>query len=194
MLPTLRKLLHPHNRAFCTEPHLPALFPFNQDGLQTYPSHSSPARHQEEHYSRLRKKPGLHLYIELSTTSRLITFLQITRPEDLKSLCLTCKQLRDIATPPLYRKVLLFIGGHKDVRVSSLLSQTNPGIEHIRKVYLQLEKTQLPSLDFQVNSDDSSEDEGDAHPVDIVGAARQAQFTVRLLLDFLPHDILESFR
>lgn len=123
-----------------------------------------------------------------------ITSLQITRPEDLKSLCLTSKRLRDIATPPLYRKVLLFIGGHKDIRVSGLLSRSNPGIQHIRKVYLQLEKTPIPALDIHVNSDDSSEDEEDAQIEDIVGAARQAQFTVRLLLDFLPNDILEKFR
>lgn len=120
--------------------------------------------------------------------------MQITRPEDLKSLCLTSKELRDIATPPLYRKVLLFIGGHNDIRVSGLLSRTNPGIQYIRKVYLQLEKTPIPPLDFQVNSDDSSEDEGEVHMEEIVGAARQAQFTVRLLLDFLPNDILENFR
>lgn len=123
-----------------------------------------------------------------------ITSLQITRPEDLKSLCLTSKRLRDIATPPLYRKVVLFIGGHKDIRVSGLLSRSNPGIQHIRKVYLQLEKTPIPALDIHVNSDDSSEDEEDAQIEDIVGAARQAQFTVRLLLDFLPNDILEKFR
>lgn len=123
-----------------------------------------------------------------------ITSLQITRPEDLKSLCLTSKRLRDIATPPLYRKVLLFIGGHKDIRVSGLLSRSNPGIQHVRKVYLQLEKTPVPALDIHVNSDDSSEDEEDAQIEDIVGAARQAQFTVRLLLDFLPNDILEKFR
>lgn len=124
----------------------------------------------------------------------LIACLQITRPEDLKSLCLTSKQLRDIATPPLYRKVLLFIGGHKDVRVSGLLSQTNPGIQHIKKVYLQLEKTPISIPDFQVNSDDSSEDEGEVPREELGGAARQAQFTVRLLLDFLPNDILENFR
>lgn len=88
---------------------------------------------------------------------------------------------------------MLFIGGHKDIRVSGLLSRTNPGIQHIRKVYLQLEKTPVPTLDFQVNSDDSSEDE-DVQTEDIVGAARQAQFTVRLLLDFLPNDILDNFR
>lgn len=120
--------------------------------------------------------------------------LQIKRPEDLKSLCLTNKELRDIATPPLYRKVLLFIGGHKDIRVSGLLSPTNPGIQHIRKIYLQLEKTPITSQDFQVNSDDSSEEEGDVQIENMVGAARQAQFTVRLLLDFLPNDILDNFR
>lgn len=120
--------------------------------------------------------------------------LQITRPEDLKSLCLTSKQLRDIATPPLYRKVLLFVGGHKDVRVSGLLSRTNPGIQHIRKVYLQLDKAPMPTADFQVDSDDSSEDDGDVPIEENLGAARQAQFTVRLLLDFLPNNILENFR
>ena len=123
-----------------------------------------------------------------------MTHWQITRPGDLKSLCLTSKQLRDIATPPLYRKVLLFIGGHKDIRVSGLLSRTNPGVQHIRKVYLQLEKTPIQHLELQVNSDDSSDDEADVQTEDIVGAARQAQFTVRLLLDFLPNDILENFR
>ena len=120
--------------------------------------------------------------------------LQISRPEDLKSLCLTSKQLRDLATPPLYRKVLLFIGGHKDIRISGLLSRTNPGIQYIRKVYLQLERTPIVPLDFQLNSDDSSEDEAEVQMEEIVGAARQAQFTVRLLLDFLPNDILENFR
>ena len=52
----------------------------------------------------------------------------------------------------------------------------------------------MPGPDFQVNSDDSSEDEGDVQLESMVGAARQAQFTVRLLLDFLPNDILENFR
>ena len=51
----------------------------------------------------------------------------------------------------------------------------------------------MPTQEFQVNSDDSSDEEGDVH-TDMGGAARQAQFTVRLLLDFLPNDILENFR
>ena len=52
----------------------------------------------------------------------------------------------------------------------------------------------MPTQEFQVNSDDSSEDDGDARPEELSGTARQAQFTVRLLLDFLPNDILENFR
>lgn len=48
-------------------------------------------------------------------------------------------------------------------------------------------------LDFQLNSDDSSEDEGEVQTEEIEGAGRQAQFTIRLLLDFLPNDILETF-
>lgn len=124
----------------------------------------------------------------------LITCLQIKRPEDLKSLCLTSKSLRAIATPPLYRKVFLSVGGHKDIRVSGLLSRTNPGVQHIRKVYLHLEKVPYQNLDFQTNSDESSEDEVEVKLEDLAGAARQAQFTVRLLLDFLPNDILENFR
>ena len=124
----------------------------------------------------------------------LIACLQIKRPEDLKSLCLTSKSLRAIATPPLYREVSLFVGGHKDIRVSGLLSRTNPGVEHIREIYLHLEKVPCQDLDFQTNSDDSSEDEVEVKLEDSAGAARQAQFIVRLLLDFLPNDILETFR
>ena len=124
----------------------------------------------------------------------LIACLQIKRPEDLKSLCLTSKSLRAIATPPLYREILLPVGGHKDIRVSGLLSQTNPGVQHIRKLYLHLEKVPCQDLDFQTNSDDSSEDDVEVKHEDIAGATRQAQFTVRLLLDFLPNDILENFK
>ena len=127
----------------------------------------------------------------LSTADEL---RQVIRPEDLKSLCLTNKQIRDIVTPQLYRKVLLFIGGHKDVRVSGLLSRSNPGIQHIRKIYLQLEKTFITSPRFQESSDESSEEEGDLRVEDLSGSARQAHFTIRLLLDFLPNDILETFR
>ena len=135
------------------------------------------------------------IYLPCDSIAYCSRFAQILRPGDLKNLCLTSKHIREIVTPQLYRKVLLFIGGHKDVRVSGLLSQSNPGIQHIRKVYLQLEKTFAPPpLVIEEDSDESSEGEGELLVEDISGSARQAQFTVRLLLDFLPNDILETFR
>ena len=79
--------------------------------------------------------------------------------------------------------------------VTGLLSRTNPGIKHIRKILLQLEKTVVPPARPVVeDSDDSSDDEPEVKFENITGAARQAQFTVRLLIDFLPNDILENFR
>ena len=78
---------------------------------------------------------------------------------------------------------------------TGLLSRTNPGIKHIRKISLQLEKTVIPPTRPVIDdSDDSSDEEPEVKFENIVGAARQAQFTVRLLLDFLPNDILENFR
>ena len=170
-----------------------ALFSLLIDGLQACPLQRHPPR-PEEHYTRLRKEPSLRFHSELPKPLMLIAYLQIKRPEDLKSLCLTSKSLRAIATPPLYREVFLSIGGHKDIRVSGLLSRTNPGVEHIRKIYLHLEKVPYQISDFQTNSDDSSEDEVEVKLEDSASAARQAQFIVRLLLDFLPNDILEIFR
>lgn len=87
--------------------------------------------------------------------------------------------------------MLLFIGGPKDLRISAMLAPTNPGIPHIRKIYLEFEKT----LVRRPQSLDDSSDEESAPIVEMFTiAARQAQLTVRLLLDFLPPNILEDFR
>lgn len=51
----------------------------------------------------------------------------------------------------------------------------------------------MPTATSRVDSDGSSEDDEDVQIEENFGAARQAQFTVRLLLDFLPNNILESF-
>ena len=107
------------------------------------------------------------------------------------NLCLTCKDIREIVTPALYHRMLLFIGGRRDLRVSAMLARDNPGIPHIRKIHLELERTIQPA---QQNADDSSDEENSPVTEDVVIAGRQAQLTVRMLLDFLPANILEEFR
>lgn len=87
--------------------------------------------------------------------------------------------------------MLLFIGGRKDLRLSAMLGRDNPGIPHIRKIYMEFEKTFRPK---PRDPDDSSDEENLPTVEDVSVAARQAQFTVRLLLDFLPVNILETFR
>ena len=109
----------------------------------------------------------------------------------MKNVCLTCKELRAIATPSLYRRMQLFIGGQKDLRISAMLGRDNPGIPHIRKIYLEFEKTLVTK---QQVLDDSSDEESVPVVEEFTIAARQAQFTVRLLLDFLPANILKVFR
>lgn len=121
----------------------------------------------------------------------LMLWDKISRPEDLKNVCLTCKELREVATPSLYRRMLLFIGGQKDLRISAMLGRDNPGIPHIRKIYLEFEKTFVTK---QQALEDSSDEESIPVVEDVSVATRQAQFTVRLLLDFLPVNILEVFR
>lgn len=72
-----------------------------------------------------------------------------------------------------------------------MLGRDNPGIPHIRKIYLEFEKTFVTK---QQAVDDSSDEEIVPVIEDVSVATRQAQFTVRLLLDFLPVHILEVFR
>ena len=78
------------------------------------------------------------------------------------------------------------------MRLSAFLGRDNPGVQHVREIYLRLEKTTIPNKHRRHYPDDSSEDEDIEE--EVIVAARQAQFTVRLLLDFLPPNILEVFR
>ena len=78
------------------------------------------------------------------------------------------------------------------MRLLHFISSSNPGLKHIREVYLRLEK--VPATDKQrpFNPDDSSdEDDGE---VDSALPGRHAQFTLGLLLSILPPNILEIFR
>lgn len=103
---------------------------------------------------------------------------QIARPTDLKTLCLTSKAFRDLATPRLYCKVTLFIGCSRDVRISGLLSRTNPGLYHIRKLYLQLQKT-YTTIDPHDDDNSSSSDEEEhlANNSNLAGPAKQGKRT-----------------
>jgi hypothetical protein len=61
----------------------------------------------------------------------------ITRPSDLKALCLTCKILRDCALPPLYHTVVLGDrGGYwkPSIPGKGLLLVGNHGLVHVRRL------------------------------------------------------------
>ena len=99
--------------------------------------------------------------------------MKITRPTDLKSICLTSRDCRDVAVRELYRKVFLDIGGAKAVRISGFLARENPGLPHVRDI----------TVYFCISGSDDRE-----------VLCRQANFVVRLLLELLPPNILEAFR
>ena len=86
----------------------------------------------------------------------------------------------------------LHVGGPQDLRLTAMLGRNNPGLAHIRELYLRLEKLHVAPRERYDRSDASSDE---AEPDDGgKTTARQAHFTVRLLLDFLPRDGLETFR
>lgn len=97
--------------------------------------------------------------------------IQIYRPSDLKSLCLTSQKLYDVAAPRLYHTMTLDVGGVSDLRISALINPRNKGLNHIRIIKIYLATTDHPC---------SNE-------------LQQAQFAVRTLLEALPKNILEDF-
>ncbi|KAK0258837.1 hypothetical protein LTR48_005959 [Friedmanniomyces endolithicus] len=107
----------------------------------------------------------------LSEDVKALIVDKILRPTDLKNLCLVNKQLHSLAIKPLYRHVSLDLGSAKDTRLSAFLSPHNAGLKHIRQLRLHLAKVR-----------------------DSCNQKQHAGFATRLLLDFLPMDILEEFR
>ena len=73
---------------------------------------------------------------------------------------------------------------------AGLLSSTNPGLKHIRRLYADIEKIVVRKT--STDSDESSGEEEEFEDVDL--AIRQANFTIRLLLDVIPANTLEQFR
>jgi hypothetical protein len=99
-----------------------------------------------------------------------LTAAKVTRPTDLKNVCLVCKQLRDIAVRPLYHSVTLDVGSEKDYRLGAFLHPHNVGLKHVRKLDLYL-----------------------ADVLDKCNQQQQANFAIRMILELLPEDILEKF-
>lgn len=106
----------------------------------------------------------------LSYPGALLSASQISRPTDLKSLCLTSRQLREITARRLYREVTIDVGSTKDTRLAAFLNPQNIGLQHIRKLDLYLTDV-----------------------VDKCNQIHQANFAVRMILELLPENILDKF-
>ena len=96
---------------------------------------------------------------------------QVKRPSDLKKICLVSKELHSIAVRFLYHRISLDLGSFKDNLMPSFLSSRNIGLKYIRQIHLYL-----------------------AHVTDRCNQEQQATFATRMLLEFLPENILEEFR
>ena len=73
-----------------------------------------------------------------------------------------------------------------------MINPSNPGLSHIRELYLRLEKMHVPERARYDHSDVSADEEAPTDDPKL--RAPQAHFTIKLLLDFLPKDTLETFR
>ncbi|KAF2101735.1 hypothetical protein NA57DRAFT_73172 [Rhizodiscina lignyota] len=109
-------------------------------------------------------------FSELSTDLKTLIVSHILRPTDLVAVCLTSKQLHEIAVRFLYRDVPLDIGCPHDSSLAAFLNSRNIGLPYIRKLDLYL--ADIP---------------------DKCGQLEQAHFATRMILEFLPENILERF-
>ncbi|KAF3033560.1 hypothetical protein E8E12_002528 [Didymella heteroderae] len=109
-------------------------------------------------------------FTKLPTDLKTLVIDHILRPTDLKSLCLTSKQLREITVRRLYREVSIDVGSSKDTRLGAFLNPKNIGLQHIRKLDLYLTDV-----------------------LDKCNQVHLANFAVRMILELLPENILEKF-
>ncbi|KAF1940757.1 hypothetical protein EJ02DRAFT_349394 [Clathrospora elynae] len=109
-------------------------------------------------------------FMDLSVDLKTLIVQHINRPTDLKNVCLTCKQLHEIAARPLYYEVTLDVGSANDTRLGAFLNPKNIGLQHIRKLDLYL-----------------------ADVMDKCNQLQQANFAIRMILELLPENQLEKF-
>ena len=81
------------------------------------------------------------------------------------------KQLHQLAVKPLYRNISLDLGSQRDYNLTALLSPSNPGLKHIRQLRL-----------YFANVQDRCNQR-----------LLQANLATRMLIEFLPEDVLEEF-
>ncbi|KAA8627080.1 hypothetical protein PtrSN002B_001744 [Pyrenophora tritici-repentis] len=109
-------------------------------------------------------------FMDLSVDLKTLIIQHINRPTDLKNVCLTCKQLHEIAVRPLYYEVTLDVGSASDTRLAAFLNPNNIGLKHVRKLDLYL-----------------------ADVLDKCNQQQQANFAIRMILELLPENQLEKF-
>ncbi|KAF1816311.1 hypothetical protein P152DRAFT_463920 [Eremomyces bilateralis CBS 781.70] len=112
------------------------------------------------------------IFIDLPVDVKTLIVSHIIRPTDLKSLCLTSKQLHAITVRQLYHSVTLDVGGPNDGQLTSLLNVKNIGLPYIRKLDLYL---------------------ADVPDTCKCNQLQQANVVIRMILEFLPENILEKF-
>nr|POE84789.1 hypothetical protein CFP56_78140 [Quercus suber] len=119
--------------------------------------------------SRSRRDKKLE-FDDLETELKAMIVEKLIRPTDLKNVCLVNKQLHELAVKPLYRHIALDLGSPNDNRLSAFLSPRNIGLQHIKRIRLYL-----------------------ATVPDRRNQKQQADFATRMLLEFLPENVLEEF-
>ncbi|KAF2402430.1 hypothetical protein EJ06DRAFT_473503 [Trichodelitschia bisporula] len=116
-------------------------------------------------------KPEIPLrLLDLSVDIKTLIVAHVIRPTDMKNLCLTCKQMHAITARQLYHEVTLEVGSPTDTKLTAFINPRNIGLQYIRKMDLYL-----------------------ADVPDKCNQLQQAHFAIRMILEFLPEDILEKF-
>ncbi|KAF2457599.1 hypothetical protein BDY21DRAFT_385840 [Lineolata rhizophorae] len=100
----------------------------------------------------------------------------VIRPTDMRNLCLTCKQLHEITVRQLYHEVSLDLGCTNDNRLSAFLHPRNIGLPYVRMLDVY-----LADVVDKYNQ------------ADVERQLQQANFAIRMILEFLPENILERF-
>ncbi|KAI4722397.1 hypothetical protein E4T48_01272 [Aureobasidium sp. EXF-10727] len=132
----------------------------------TKPTESGHTDHRNNDQTRILNLNKLVPEIQASIVKH------ISRPSDLKALCRTSKRLYDVAVKELYHTVSLEIGKRSDLRLSAMLHPGNAGLKQIRILNIQ----------FTPQHADLSEADNS-----------RLQTVVRMLIDFLPENVLEDF-